>query len=417
MDNVSTQNIKSNFNSILELNIDYGMFIGSALLATSYLTTWINAPMSTAGIVFSALLNASSICGAKKIAKTDESNSLFNKTLVTLGALALSTITIPYIAVPLANRIGIITGKAAFHLGVLNLSTKAGTFVLYLLGSHFLSSAKVTLSSAEVEHMTQPELKKHYDHYYQLEGKQDWNNLEKDTQLAFLARFEKENLLYSGQFTMEWHKLTDEDIRKYNTTIWNVLLSFGDPKPIASISLLQIRCFMLNLAPPKNISLQFYFHFNLNLCKKPIRIQAYTKNKALWIFYYILANQPTLGNKTLEAYIDLFGKHKLFLPEPTIAELKNFHLAQLKLYHAFYSNDTNKFYELSLELQYEFASIFDSTPEIKDSFYLVCSIEEMKGSSAEIFDQLYKESQDLTRQLRPEYLTAIKEEYKRRFPS
>lgn len=401
----STSIFKSNVYAILGPLVDSVTFIGSGLLANSYLTTWMNPPMSVAGIAFAALLNAGTICGGKKIAKTDESNSLLYKTMITLGGIGLATLTLPYIAAPLANRLGIITEKAAFQLGALNISAKAGTHLLYLLGSYFFSS-KEPLSCTQIQNMKAPELTKYHTHFLTKQGQQDWFTLSKDIQLTFLAHFEKEKLP-PQRYIINWEQLTDEDLKTYHTTIWNVLDLFIDCqnkviinwnnsyffKPMDTITQLQSRCFNLNLAPPQKMSPQFNLLFSLSF--KSDEIQNYTKNQALWAYDRIFVRQPTLGKKTLESYIDLFYKYDLFLPLPTIAEIKAFHLSPLKLYHAYYTKDISQWERLPLEVQFELSNLFETTDEIEDSFYLLpVSIQSIKEASEQIIIKLHEEVQE-----------------------
>lgn len=401
----STSIFKSNLYPILEPLVDSVSFIGSGLLATSYLTTWMNVPMSAAGIAFASLLNAGTICGGKKIGKTDESNSLLYKTMVTLGAIGLATLALPYIAAPLANRLGIITEKGAFQLGALNISAKAGTHVLFLLGSYFFSS-KEPLSCTQIQNMKAPELTKYHTHFVTKQGQQEWFALSKDIQLTFLAHFEQEKLP-SQRYMIKWEQLTDEDLKTHHTTIWNVLHLFIDYQnkvitnwnnsysfqPMDTITKLQSRCFNLSLAPPQKMSPQFNLLFNLSLNSD--EIQNYTKNQALWAYDMIFAKQPTLGKKTLQSYIDLFDKFELFFPLPTIAEIKDFHLSRLKLYHAYYTKDISLWERLPLEVQFELANLFETTDEIEDSFFLLPdSIQSIKEASEQIITKFHEEVQD-----------------------
>lgn len=124
------------------VEIDFATFLGSGLLATSYLTTWINDPLSKAGVVFAALLNATILGIGSNIAKTEESESLLYKGAIIVGCLVLSSVMASYAAIPLESQFGVVLSlKSSMQIAGINLAAKIGTYARYLLGTKTMDSS------------------------------------------------------------------------------------------------------------------------------------------------------------------------------------------------------------------------------------------------------------------------------------
>ena len=140
------ENSKLSLHPIAEPVTDSIVFIGLGILATSCLTTWVNHPISNGGLVCASLLNATAIQLAKKML-TKPNNSSYFKIASTIVALGITTISLPYLAMPFVHQLGVITGKAAFQIGLIHLSVKVGIYILLFFGS--TNSDKIDTSEIE----------------------------------------------------------------------------------------------------------------------------------------------------------------------------------------------------------------------------------------------------------------------------
>ena len=395
---MSVKDVPNSKINLLPPLIDSAGFIGSGLLATSYLTTWINSPMSSAGVVFASLLNAGSIYGAQKISKTNESNSSLYKIAVTLGAVGMAAIALPHLAAPLANRLGIITGNAAFQMGAFHLCIKASLQTLSLLGLYFLS-LKMPTAAIEVQEINEWDLKKYHSYFATEEGKKKWIKFNQEIQLAFLAHFEK-NKLSIDLFPMDRENLTDENFIIYHETIWNYFIAIISSKrpgrpvlPNNIMELIKYRSFHLDLSPPAIASPSFFSTLDISN-NTTEEIANYTKNQALWKMGIMLSGSGTLPQDSIDAYVSLFIKHSLSLPEPkSIDEIENLSDLTLRAYYSYYND---KYWEeLPLNLQNQFNKRFLSSENIDDSYYLEPnSVDSIEAADEEIIRILHQEALD-----------------------
>lgn len=398
---------KTNFYPFVELAIDSAAFIGSGIIANSYLTTWINGSANNGGIAFAAFLNANILALAYRLPGLAYRPGSLGKLIITILSISLSAFSAPYLVTPLANRFGLILSRqAAVQIACLNLAIKGSIYVLYLLGSHPIP-LKIPNTISEVTDLARFNEKRYFEYFVAEKGKQEWKNLKTDIQLSFWNLFMRERISINlfSECPICWKDIKDQDFIDNERLIFRVFSGFHNFCTQEERTYIHQKYFTLNISPYPNMSLTKCFLKILSE-KNPKEIYTFTLNQAKWAHMYFttISSLPS-SKEVVEAYFILFHRHNLKLssdirenytgfssldlPLPKSTDEIN-QLSDIQVENYFRSTENiNSWKRLTLTLQYALNCRFKLA--VGKTWYLFPSSKnEIKDTSQEIIEELHE---------------------------
>ena len=400
MQETGLKSIKIDFSHpFVESALDCATFIGLGILTHSC-TTWINHPISAGGVAFAGFLNASILGLSNKLARTNQSEWVSYKIIITIAYLALGAFAAPYIVQPLATRFGVVlSGQAARQLAYLHFAIKGSSYVLL----SFIP-LKMPSNVNEVTNLDKSQLKKYFSYFTTEKGKQEWKNLKIDIQLTFLNKFNIELLLFSeGKYPLSWKDIKDQDLIDHHAMITRSLSNYSSLSTTEEKDYLYLKYFSLDMPPPYLYQTPLFSKMLLE--KTPDEIKAFTPNQAKWAYSYFLAVKSLPPSEEIAgAYLLLFYNNDLKLTDDctkydqfstfslpflqSIDEIQQLKRGQLEGYFQFTKN-INNWKQFSLPLQHALNCRFQS--EIRQTWNLFPNtIEEIKNASREIIENLHE---------------------------
>lgn len=353
----------------LEKALDCAVFIGSGILAKSYLTTWINHPINNSGIAFAGFLNANILGLANALTGTNKSESILYKLVISIGALSFSAFAAPYLAQPLTSRLGIVLSRqASLQIACLNLAIKGSYYVL-----SYFAPLKMPNTATEVTILDKSKLKKYFDYFTTEKGKKEWQNLNTGIQLSFWEQFKNNNLFgFRRNFPISWIDKKDQDLIDIHKMILKFIHNDFFFCSVEEKDYLYQKYFTLDMPPPDGV-LQTPLFFKMLSTKTPSEIKTFTSNQAKWAHsYFTTIDYLPPSKEVREAYFLLFHHHSLKLSEETFKsgiqypslpilreEKEVFKLNDTQIQNYFeFTKDINNWKQFSLPIQNVFNSMF-----------------------------------------------------------
>ena len=288
--------------------IEVALSLYSGFLVTLrdvHAVTWINDPLSKAGLVCTTLLNASLVGAGNILGKSYGMESPEIKVAITIVAIGFTFFSAPLLAGPQAA----ISLKSAIQVVTVHL---AGKTAIYILNSFLFPSLTMPTTSDEIFNFDHDELQR-YHTYFNKGGSLSWEGLSLELQLTFLSQFEKKQMPADPYtFEINYSTVSDKDFRAYHETIWNVNFS----KNSRNDMFLFEKSFALSTPAPKKTPKNFHKNLAQNLMPKlhfasiedSKKVEGLSQAQLKWCFDLARAGNYGVG---IWAQFSLEVQHKL----------------------------------------------------------------------------------------------------------